>query len=135
MDGSISWMKSKIVVAAIFLIFAVLLAVLFVQPEGDRYYIATSAVVLMPLPAGVLTNSSLIIPGIHVKQVNTAGVIQLAAFGTTPESAQTRANDAASSYCTKARQIYGGKASIIQMATPARRYSIFHDPPIPEAVR
>jgi hypothetical protein len=94
---------------------------------------ASSTVLMTPFTNGVLAKSFQArtfqsIPGAHLEQRGTAGLIEVVAYAATAAEAQTNANQATDRLACAAMETFGVgvRVSTIRGATSARRTSIFH---------
>ena len=94
---------------------------------------ASSLVLMTPFTNGELAKSFQArafqsIPGIHLEQRGTTGLIEVVANAATVAEAQTNANQAPNLLARAAKETYGAgvRVSTIRQAISARRTSIFN---------
>lgn len=106
----------------------------------------TNAVFAPSFEAGVVRRSQGVLrlqvfPSLSPKPTPTSPTftngarIDMIVSGATSLEAQQLANDAAVALCASARQLYGGEALIVDLATRARPYSTFHDTFMPRLAK
>ena len=92
---------------------------------------ASSTMLMMPFTNAVLAESFQArvfqsIPGVHLEQIGTSGLIEVVAYAATAAEAVTNANQAPNLLAFAAHEELGVRVATARQALSAQRTSIFH---------